>query len=170
MLGIYLSMLNSAADQEAFQALYERNKYKVFHAAQGIVKNKLWAEDVVHEAFLYVADHYEELSGKYTEGLDGYLYRCVQCRAVNLLRRRGREESYEAWMETSGRDGAAAPEGDVGGCRPAAAAENLWRGAGVGLRGMEYGGDRGASGTFPAHGAAAAGTGVGDDTGGVERE
>ncbi len=93
MLGIYLSMLNSAADQEAFQALYERNKYKVFHAAQGIVKNKLWAEDVVHEAFLYVADHYEELSGKYTEGLDGYLYRCVQCRAVNLLRRRGREES-----------------------------------------------------------------------------
>ena len=49
MLGIYLSMLNSAADQEAFQALYERNKYKVFHAAQGIVKNKLWAEDVVHE-------------------------------------------------------------------------------------------------------------------------
>lgn len=44
MLGIYLSMLNSAADQEAFQALYERNKYKVFHAAQGIVKNKLWAE------------------------------------------------------------------------------------------------------------------------------
>ena len=112
MLGIYLSMLNSAADQEAFQALYERNKYKVFHAAQGIVKNKLWAEDVVHEAFLYVADH----------------------------------------------------------CRPAAAAENLGRGAGVGLRGMEYGGDRGASGTFPAHGAAAAGTGVGDDTGGVERE
>ena len=75
MLGIYLSMLNSAADQEAFQALYERNKYKVFHAAQGIVKNKLWAEDVVHEAFLYVEDHYEELSGKYTEGLDGYLYR-----------------------------------------------------------------------------------------------
>ena len=102
MLGIYLSMLNSAADQEAFQALYERNKYKVFHAAQGIVKNKLWAEDVVHEAFLYVADHYEELSGKYTEGLDGYLYRCVQCRAVNLLRRRGREESYEAWMVCTG--------------------------------------------------------------------
>ena len=34
--------------------------------------------------------------------------------SVNLLRRRGREESYEAWMETSGRDGAAAPEGDVG--------------------------------------------------------
>ena len=47
MLGIYLSMLNSAADQEAFQALYERNKYKVFHAAQGIVKNKLWADYVV---------------------------------------------------------------------------------------------------------------------------
>ena len=69
---------------------------------------------MVHEAFLYVADHYEELSGKYTWGLDGYLYRCVQCRAVNLLRRRGLEESYEAWAEVSGRESAAAPEGDVG--------------------------------------------------------
>ena len=41
MLGIYLSMLNSTADQDAFQALYEANKYKVFRAAQRIVKNKL---------------------------------------------------------------------------------------------------------------------------------
>lgn len=35
MLGIYLSMLNSAADQEAFQALYERNKYKVIPCSAG---------------------------------------------------------------------------------------------------------------------------------------
>ena len=41
MLGIYLSMLNSTADQDAFQALYEANKYKVVRAAQRIVKNKL---------------------------------------------------------------------------------------------------------------------------------
>lgn len=41
MLGIYLSMLNSTADQDAFQALYEANKYKVFRAAQRIVENKL---------------------------------------------------------------------------------------------------------------------------------
>ena len=114
MLSVYLSALNSRAEQDAFQTLYENSRYRMLWVAQRIVGDPLLAEDAVQEAFLYLADHFETLSARYTRGLEGYLYQCVQCRAVNLMRQQGREESYEAWMECSGREQAALPEGSVG--------------------------------------------------------
>ena len=103
MLSVYLSALNSRAEQDAFQTLYENSRYRMLWVAQRIVGGPLVA-----------ADHFETLSARYTGGLEGYLYQCVQCRAVNLMRQQGREESYEAWMECSGREQAALPEGSVG--------------------------------------------------------
>ncbi len=83
----------------------------------------------------------------------------------------GTEESYEAWMETSGRDGAAAPEGDVG--RVVAALQQLpkpmarcW----VGLRGMGTAEIMEHLGLSPRTVQRRLERAWGDDTGGVERE
>lgn len=96
MLTLYLSMLDEESDKDDFAALYERCKGRALHLALALVRERALAEDAVHEGFLYLAENYQRLSRKYTQGLDGYFFQCVECRAKNILRTRKREASFDA--------------------------------------------------------------------------
>ena len=95
MLAFYLSILAQEVDRDAFAALYRRCKARALHLALGIVQERALAEDAVHEGFLYLAENYQRLSRKYDQGLDGYFFQCVECRAKNMVRNRKRERSLD---------------------------------------------------------------------------
>ena len=109
MLGVYLSLLEQGTDRDAFTALYEGNKYRMVYLARRMLGSEEAAEDAVHEAFLYVAEHYGDLKERYKDGLEGYLYQCVKTRCTDVLRRSGREESYEERLAENALAETAAP-------------------------------------------------------------
>lgn len=55
---IYLNMLETEADREIFQKLYEENKPMLWHIARKIVRNEADAEDAVHNCFLRLAENF----------------------------------------------------------------------------------------------------------------
>lgn len=95
MLAIYLSMLESPEDQESFAALYESCKGRAFYLARRITGQDALAEDAVHEGFVYLAQHYQRLKDSQPQSLAGYLFDCVESRAIDLLRSSSRESEEE---------------------------------------------------------------------------
>ena len=120
MLAVYLSVLKDNGDRRSFAALYGRCKGRALYLARRIVKDQTLAEDAVHEGFLYMAEHYQQLKKAHPLGLDGYFFQCVESRALDLLRREKREESGEESLQ-----GLESPQAQVE--RQVIAAEQLER-------------------------------------------
>ena len=55
---VYLNMLETEADREIFQKLYEENKLMLWHIVRKVVRNELDAEDAVHTCFLRLAENF----------------------------------------------------------------------------------------------------------------
>lgn len=121
MLAMYLSVLESGDDKEAFTALYENCMARALYLAQKIVTERATAEDAVHMGFLYLAEHYQRLKKDYPQGLEGYFYQCVESRALDLARKQARETggAEETLLAAESRE--AGPE------RQAVAADRLER-------------------------------------------
>lgn len=61
MLMIYLAMLKDEQDKIKMTELYEEFRYDCLHVALRITNNMAMAEDAVHDAFLSVIKHKEEM-------------------------------------------------------------------------------------------------------------
>ena len=64
MLQFYLQLLDTAAEKEKFEKLYEQYRKLMMAEANAILKSKHLAEDAVQEAFLRIIksfDHVEEI-------------------------------------------------------------------------------------------------------------
>ncbi len=88
----YESALEACARGERFalHALYERESSRLLGVALRIVRDRDLAHDVLHDAFLQVWQR----SGTYQRALGsarGWLYTVVRHRALDALRRHGRE-------------------------------------------------------------------------------
>ncbi len=59
---VYLSMLETEAERDVFQKLYEENRQKLYFIAWKILRNEADAEDAVHTCFLKVADKFANYS------------------------------------------------------------------------------------------------------------
>ena len=85
MLAIYLAALDSADNAEAFEAVYERYKWLVYHVACQIVHDPHLAEDVAQEVFLYIAKNFARLHRQDPHKFAAYLVSCTRSRAFLLL-------------------------------------------------------------------------------------
>lgn len=61
MLALYVSMLDSEAEKRSFTEIYEKYKRLCFHVAFKITQNEVIAEDAVHNAFLAIIKHKDEI-------------------------------------------------------------------------------------------------------------
>ena len=59
---VYLAALETEAERDRFQALYERYRGLMFHRAMLLLRNESDAEDAVHQAFLAILEHFEKIS------------------------------------------------------------------------------------------------------------
>lgn len=101
MLTYYLSLLNSTdpEDDLLLTRLYEEHGALAVHVAKGILHDRNAAEDIAHDAFVYMAEHFAGLDRSSLENLRAYLLRCVVSRAINAYHMRRRESSYDEYVE-----------------------------------------------------------------------
>jgi RNA polymerase sigma-70 factor (ECF subfamily) len=80
----------AAADGQAFRQLYDANSARLYGVALRITRNAALASDAVHDAMLQVwrnAARYDPARGN----ADGWLVSLVRYRALDIIRKHGRE-------------------------------------------------------------------------------
>lgn len=55
---VYLNMLETEADREIFEKLYEENKQLLWHIIRKVVRNEADVEDALHNCFLHLAENF----------------------------------------------------------------------------------------------------------------
>lgn len=95
---VYLAALETEAERDRFQALYERYRGLMFHRAMLLLRNESDAEDAVHQAFLAILEHFEKISSIDCPKTRAYVVIIAESKAVDLLRARKRLAS-EAELE-----------------------------------------------------------------------
>jgi RNA polymerase sigma-70 factor (ECF subfamily) len=102
-----------ARDADALARLYDRDAARAFGFLVRLVRDRAWAEDLLHDAFLRVARHLDELRDP--AAARTYLFRAASNLAIDGLRARRRAvaampESARAAARRPRPDGAATAE------------------------------------------------------------
>nr|WP_262903170.1 RNA polymerase sigma-70 factor [Chitinophaga rhizophila] len=89
------------SDHNAFEELYAAYHQLLYSTAYKYLKSDSVAEDAVHEAFVKVWVHREELDP--VQGVRNYLFRCLKFHVLNLIRdqKRSLSKQYELVYNTS---------------------------------------------------------------------
>lgn len=95
---VYLAALETEAERDRFQALYERYRGLMFHRAMLLLRNESDAEDAVHQAFLAILEHFEKISSIDCPKTRAYVVIIAESKAVDQLRAQKRLAS-EAELE-----------------------------------------------------------------------
>jgi RNA polymerase sigma-70 factor (family 1) len=90
------------SDHAAFDNLYATYSDLLLDVAYRYLKNKAAAEDAVHETFVKLWIHREELDPK--QGVRNYLFKCMKFHVLNLIRHHKLSlvKQYEISFHTSG--------------------------------------------------------------------
>ena len=111
MLSMYLAMLEDDADKELFAHLYQLYFDKMTRAAQSILPNETQAEDAVHDAFLKMIQHFDDLKQIPEERRFYWMLAVTKNASLDLLRKNKKEFSMDEdqWPEP-----VSAPQDDSG--------------------------------------------------------
>jgi len=90
MLYIYLAMLDSPDDKTKMADLYLTYRDHLLNIALDILRNEADAEDVLHQAFLYVANHFSKIDEVSSHQTRNYLVIMVRGYALNLFGKRNK--------------------------------------------------------------------------------
>ena len=99
---IYLQMIDTPEERSKFEQLYLEYRGLMFHVANNILHHEQDAEDMVHQAFLKVAEHIEKIGDPKCPKTRGYLVTIVENKAIDLYRRRQRRRVVELSDELPG--------------------------------------------------------------------
>lgn len=91
MIALYLACLEDADDKRRFEEIWHACNRLVFHTAYTILGDEHLAEDVMQEAFFYLARHFSSIDTADDRRVRRYLVLTARSRALDLLRRAGRE-------------------------------------------------------------------------------
>ena len=107
MLSSYLCLLESGGDQAWFTQVYRENQRRMTRLAAQLLGSGPRAEDAVHDAFMKLIQHSEELRDRPPERLAGWLAVVVKNTALDMLRRDRFETELEdsAWEPAVPADG-----------------------------------------------------------------
>ena len=95
MLSIYLSLIDSAADKNKFEELYNMHKRTMLYKARDILKDDHLAEDAVHEAFLRVIKNFTKIDEVDSPQMRAFLVIIVRNVSLTLLDKLNRETFIE---------------------------------------------------------------------------
>lgn len=89
---LYMALLDTSKDRDKFTRLYEKYKYFMWYIAKGVLKDDYLAEDAVHEAFLTVVHHLNNINEAEEGKTKSFLAAIVRCRAIDILRKKNKAE------------------------------------------------------------------------------
>ena len=83
---IYLQMIDSLEDRSKFEIIYLEYRDMMYDIAYDILHNVHDAEDVVHHAFLKVAENMHKIGDSKCPKTKGYIVTIVENRAIDIYR------------------------------------------------------------------------------------
>lgn len=87
MINIYLSALETAEEKAEFEDLYIKYKQRMYAIAYKILHNVEDSEDAVHNAFLKIADNFEEIKKFSCQETERYIVIIVRNTSINIYRK-----------------------------------------------------------------------------------
>ena len=99
---IYLQMLESDADRQRFEQLYHRYRGLMFYVARQILPSDEDAEDAVHEAFLAILRHMDDISDVSDPKTRAFVVLIAERKAIDLRRRNARRDALSLEEECLG--------------------------------------------------------------------
>ena len=99
---IYLQMIDTPEGRSKFEQLYLEYRGLMFYVANKIFHNEQDAEDMVHQAFLKVAENIEKIGDPKCPKTQSYIVTIVENKAIDLYRRRQKRQMVELDDELPG--------------------------------------------------------------------
>lgn len=99
---VYTLMLDSPEDRTKFQELYIEYRELMYAVANNILHNHFDAEDAVHQAFLKIIDHIEEIETPICPKTKSYVVTIVENKAIDTYRKKQRHPFVEYDDDTLG--------------------------------------------------------------------
>ena len=91
MLTLYISMLDDPEEQRKFEQLYVSYRQMMFYTANKVLKDEYEAEDAVHQAFLRIMKHMNEIDENDEGRTKAFLTIVTRNIAIDMYRRRKRD-------------------------------------------------------------------------------
>ena len=92
---VYLQMIDTSEDRSKFEQLYLEYRGLMFHAANQILHNEQDAEDAVHQAFLSIAQHIQNIDQPISSKTRCYVVTITENKAIDQYRRRQKHPTVE---------------------------------------------------------------------------
>lgn len=89
---IYLQLIESEDDKFKFETIYKQYRNLMFYVAFNLLGNEQDAEDVVHSAFLKIAENLQNLSEAICPKTKSYVVIVTENKAIDMLRQRNRHD------------------------------------------------------------------------------
>ena len=99
---IYMMMIDSEADRSKFEKIYLKYRYLMHDVAYEILQHKEDTEDAVHQAFIKIAEHIEEIEDPVCPKTRGYVVIIAENKAIDICRKRMRHPMLEYYEAASG--------------------------------------------------------------------
>ncbi len=101
---VYIQMIDTPAEKDKFESLYLQYRDLMFYIANKILQNQQDAEDVVHAAFVSIAENIEKFSSPTCPKTKGYIVTITENKAIDLYRQKKRHPKTLLLEETAGLD------------------------------------------------------------------
>ena len=95
-------MIDAPEEKDKFERLYLKYRDLMFYIANKILQNQQDAEDVVHAAFLSIAENMEKISSPTCPKTKGYIVTVTENKAIDLYRKKKRHPKGLLLEETAG--------------------------------------------------------------------
>lgn len=102
---IFLMMIDSPEDKEKFAALYEKYRYLMRKVAMDILHDYFLAEDAVHNAFVNLAMHMDNIGEPESLRTKRYLVTIAKNAAIDIYRKKNVQMQRELYMDELGEEG-----------------------------------------------------------------
>lgn len=92
---IYLTMIDSPADRSKFEKIYIQYRGLMMKTSLEVLHNQQDAEDAVHQAFVKIAEHIEEIEEAICPKTKGYVVTIAENKAIDTYRKKQRHTQVE---------------------------------------------------------------------------
>ncbi|MBD5512428.1 MAG: RNA polymerase sigma factor [Lachnospiraceae bacterium] len=101
---IFLLMIDTPEDKSKFAILYEKYKYLMWKVSMDVLYDRFLAEDAVHNAFINLAMHMEDIGEPDSLKTKRYLITVAKNAAIDIYRKKNIRIKREIYMDEFGEE------------------------------------------------------------------
>ena len=99
MLTVYLAMLDTEAEKQSFEKIYEKYKDRMIGLAFSILKDEYYAEEALDDAFVAIAKTIHSLPQDDELHESNYIYKVVRNAAIRVLKKNNKSVPLDVYTD-----------------------------------------------------------------------